>query len=120
MWNYRMVDATYLNGGDPSVQIAEVFYNDDGSPMGYSFMDLVQGEDAEDLQETVKMMSEAFNKPVMRYQDFFKTRERMVEVLALEIEQKWGAKCSDYEPDCCVCRAYNRLETMPFGGESDE
>jgi len=118
-WNYRMVDAMHLNGGEPCVQMAEVFYDDDGSPIGYSFMNFVGGDNAEDLQETVKMMGEAFNKPIMRYQDFFKTRKRMMEILALEIEDKWGPKCSDYEPDCCVCKAYARLSEIPFPANDD-
>jgi hypothetical protein len=34
-WNHRVVDMTAENGGEPLFAIREVFYNDDGVPIGH-------------------------------------------------------------------------------------
>ncbi len=68
-WNYRLIDLSHENGNEPWVQIHEVFYEDDGSLMGYTPATL-GSEDAQELATTLEWMSMALDKPVLKVTDF--------------------------------------------------
>ena len=68
-WNYRMVDLSHENAGDPWVQLHEVFYNDDDSLMGYTEA-TVSSETVDGLRETLAKMLLALDKPVLKVSDF--------------------------------------------------
>jgi hypothetical protein len=69
-WNFRMVDATEENGGEPFIQLAEVFYHADGSPMGYTWVNQFGAEDVEGMRQTLTWMTHALDKPVLQHGDF--------------------------------------------------
>ncbi len=68
-WNYRLIDLSHENGNEPWVQIHEVFYEDDGSLMGYTPA-TIGSEDAQELATTLEWMSMALDKPVLKVTDF--------------------------------------------------
>lgn len=68
-WNYRLIDLSHDNGGEPWVEICEVFYEDDGSLMGYTPASL-GCEEAKDLKEVMGWMMLAFDKPVLKHDEF--------------------------------------------------
>lgn len=68
-WNYRLIDLAHENGGEPWVQIHEVFYEDDGSLMGYTPATL-GSEDPTELRTTLEWMARALDKPVLKVTDF--------------------------------------------------
>jgi hypothetical protein len=68
-WNYRLIDLSHENGGEPWVELHEVFYEDDGSLMGYT--DATPGsEDVATLRQTLEWMLLALDKPVLSVNDF--------------------------------------------------
>ena len=75
-WNFRMIDATENNGGEPFIQLAEVYYHDNGKPMGYTWVDQFGAEDVEGLKQTLVWMNQALDKPVMKHGDFSFDLER--------------------------------------------
>ena len=72
-WNYRVVQS--LDGTEHF--IAEVYYNN-GETMGWvdDLSDYLRWENYDDLRNTVEMIREAFDKPVLRVTD----DQRLVEV----------------------------------------
>jgi len=68
-WNYRMIDLSHENGDEPWIEICEVFYNDDGSLMGYTPANL-GSETVADLKKVAKRMAMALSKPVLKDADF--------------------------------------------------
>lgn len=68
-WNYRLIDLSHENGGEPWVELHEVFYEDDGSLMGYTPVS-AGGEDAQDLRQSLRWMMDALDHPVLRVEDF--------------------------------------------------
>jgi hypothetical protein len=70
MWNYRLLDRSHRNGGDPWVEIIEVFYRDDGSLIGFT-EPFINAETREDVVLILKRISEDINgKPVLTLADF--------------------------------------------------
>lgn len=70
MWNYRMVDCSESeNGGEPWIMLCEVFYDDDGKPMGYS-APCVGSETVEGMKELLDMHAHALKHPVLKPEDF--------------------------------------------------
>ena len=65
MWNYRLVK---IKDG-VSIVLAEVFFNDDGTPYGYVDAKAM-GDSPEEVKESYGMMAEAFDKPVLYENDF--------------------------------------------------
>ena len=68
-WNYRMVNIKNGNGGDPWIQICEVYYNDDGSLMGYS-ESCIGSETVTGLNIMMERVNMAMSKPVIDEDDF--------------------------------------------------
>jgi len=68
-WNYRLIDLAHENGNEPWVEIHEVFYEDDGSLMGYAPATL-GSETPQDLKQTLEWMLLALDKPVLKVSDF--------------------------------------------------
>ena len=69
-WNFRLVEASNLNGGEPWVQLAEVYYDDDFNPMGYTWVDVVGAESVENMKQTLEWMALAIDKPVLKDEEF--------------------------------------------------
>ena len=75
MWNYRVIrfkgeqDDTYY-------EIKEVFYNRDGSLMGYADAS-VGGESFSDVIKVLDMMREDAHKSVINEEEFFKDKEQI-------------------------------------------
>ena len=68
-WNRRVVDMTAENGGEPLFAIREVFYNDDGVPIGHGEPS-VMSETMEGLAKLLDRMQEALAQPVLKPKDF--------------------------------------------------
>ena len=68
-WNHRVVDLTAENEGDELFAIREVFYNDDGAPVGYIEPSIVS-ETMEGLTKVLDRMKEALTQPVLKPEDF--------------------------------------------------
>jgi len=78
-WNHRMVDFTEQNEGEPWIEICEVFYDDDHTPMLYTAKGVnVAGEDKEELKQQLENMLSCLNKPVMFKADFDNGRLKMM------------------------------------------
>mgnify|MGYP003340372287 CR=1 FL=1 len=68
-WNYRLIDLSHENAGDPWLDVKEVYYDDDESLQGYADVSL-GSEDVDGLRETLTRMLEALDKPVLKIEDF--------------------------------------------------
>ena len=68
-WNYRLIDMSHNNAGEPWLELHEVFYEDDGSLMGYSPVS-TSSESVESLKQTLEWMMQATKEPVLRVTDF--------------------------------------------------
>lgn len=68
-WNYRLIDMSHNNAGEPWLELHEVFYEDDGSLMGYTPVS-TGGESVESLKQTLEWMMQATKEPVLRVTDF--------------------------------------------------
>jgi hypothetical protein len=71
MWNYRVVRFKGENDEDTYYEIKEVFYNRDGSLMGYCDAN-VSGESFGDVIKVLDMMKTAAHKAVLDEEEFFK------------------------------------------------
>jgi hypothetical protein len=68
-WNFRVLDVTDENGGDPYLTLVEVHYNDAGVPVGYC--DPCTGsEDLEGMKQLIEWYALALDKPVLKPSDF--------------------------------------------------
>jgi hypothetical protein len=68
-WNFRLLDLTDANLGDPYFELVEVHYNDKGEPVGYT--DPCTGsETIEGMKQLVAWYALALDKPVMQRADF--------------------------------------------------
>lgn len=65
-WNYRIVDRTLENAGDPLFQICEVYYNDKGEPTGFTDA-CVMAEDVDGIRGEPSRMLAALDKPVVTF-----------------------------------------------------
>ena len=70
MWNLRLVKTEVDIQGEivPMYQMAEVYYDSMGKPMGWCPAESVS-EDIEDLKTYTEWMLEAFGKPVVIFND---------------------------------------------------
>jgi hypothetical protein len=68
-WNHRVVDMTAENDSDPLFEVREVFYNDDGVPIGH-VEPSVMSETMEGLTKLLDRMQEALAQPVLKPEDF--------------------------------------------------
>ena len=73
-WNYRVIDIAEREGYDsPCFIVAEVFYNEDGTPWGYSNTG-IDGENIEEIKQTLKAMKRALKEEVLQA-SFFENLE---------------------------------------------
>jgi hypothetical protein len=70
-WNYRVVRFKGENEEDTYYELKEVFYNRDGSLMGYADA-TVSGESFDDIIKVLAMMKEDAHKSVIDEAEFFK------------------------------------------------
>ena len=71
MWNYRVIRFKGEQDEDTYYEIKEVFYNRDGSLMGYCDAS-VGGESFDDIIKVLDMMRENAHKSVINEEEFFK------------------------------------------------
>lgn len=71
MWNYRVVRFKGENEEETYYELKEVFYNRDGTLMGYSDA-TVSGESFDDIIKVLGMMKEDAHKSVIDESEFFK------------------------------------------------
>lgn len=62
-WNFRLVDMTAVNDGEPWIEVKEVFYKGD-KPAGYTSA-TVGGESVEIVKKDLLRMLVACNNPVL-------------------------------------------------------
>lgn len=74
MWNYRVVRFKGENEEETYYELKEVFYNRDGSLMGYSDA-TVSGESFADIIKVLDMMKEDAHKSVIDESEFFKGKK---------------------------------------------
>ena len=67
-WNYRVMEFDDINERK-YYEIKEVYYNRDGSPMGYCNAS-VSGESFSDIINTLNMMKTDAHKSVLKLSDF--------------------------------------------------
>lgn len=113
-WNYRLIDAAYLNAGDPWLKLAEVWYDEENEPYGYSWVDEIADETLEGFKKTLCMYSSAIDKPVLHIHEFYPNRDSMMRSLIQDNKLRWGNRCSEYEAGCPVCESYARLDEIPY------
>ena len=68
-WNHRVVVMTEENDGDPLFEVREVFYNQDGVPVGHGEPS-VMSETMEGLAKLLDRLQEALAQPVLKPEDF--------------------------------------------------
>lgn len=72
-WNHRVVDLTTQNDGEELYAIQEVFYDDDGTLMGYCEPSMVS-ETMTGLVEILERMADALEQPVLKHEDFVRNK----------------------------------------------
>lgn len=78
-WNHRLIKYT-LPDGEVLYSIREVFYEEDGSLMGYvEDPDGVQGNSLREVSKYLTWMRKAFKSPVLSPVDFGLTEEQALE-----------------------------------------
>ena len=70
-WNYRVVRFKDEENEETYYELKEVFYNRDGSLMGYADA-TVSGESFADIMRVVGMMKRDALRPVINEEEFFK------------------------------------------------
>jgi hypothetical protein len=70
-WDFRLLDVTDDNGGDPYLELCEVYYNDKDAPIGYS-TPCTGSETIEGMLDLLRMHSLALAKPILKKSDFLK------------------------------------------------
>ncbi len=77
MWNYRVVKKSIVDDFDDEIYaVHEVFYDDDGNPVGCTEKSVRIGEySLKSLSETIDLMKQALDKPVLDYKDFERLEE---------------------------------------------
>lgn len=68
-WNFRLLDVTDENGGEPYLTLVEVHYNDEGVPVGYC-EPCVGSETIEGITELLQWHSLALTKPILNKSAF--------------------------------------------------
>jgi hypothetical protein len=73
-WNYRVVNCEDETEGDPWVEISEVYYDQLGKPLGYCRA-TVGGENVGEIQTILTLMTQALDKPVVKFKPSTKKEE---------------------------------------------
>jgi hypothetical protein len=72
-WDRRVVDMTEENDGEPLFALREVFYNQDGMPIGHGEPS-VMSETMDGLAKLLDRMREALAQPALKPQDFIENK----------------------------------------------
>ena len=68
-WNHRVVRHRHPSG-DESLEIHEVYYDDDGKPDGVTEEGVsVAGETVEELNKVLALMQQAISKPILDWEE---------------------------------------------------
>lgn len=68
-WNFRLIDLSDENGGDPWLELVEVHYDSKRIPAGYS-TPCMGSETVEGMRQVMDWHRFALNKPVLKKADF--------------------------------------------------
>ena len=68
-WNFRLIDLSDENGGDPWLELVEVHYNEKRVPVGYS-SPCIGSETVNGMRLVMDWHRLALGKPVMQKADF--------------------------------------------------
>jgi hypothetical protein len=68
-WNFRLVDLSDENGDEPYIELREVFYDDEGVPIGHG-SPAIGSESVESMREVMRWHTLALDKPVMQKSEF--------------------------------------------------
>lgn len=68
-WNHRILNLVDQFGSE-QLELAEVFYDTDGTPYAYGLATIV-GETIDDIKEQVEMFNSAVSKAVLNYPEDF-------------------------------------------------
>jgi hypothetical protein len=68
-WNFRLLDLTDENLGEPYIVLVEAHYNDKGVPVGYG-NPCTGSETVEGMKQLVAWYALALDKPVMQKSEF--------------------------------------------------
>jgi hypothetical protein len=72
-WNIRVVK--YLEEGEPVLALAEVFYNTQGKPCGFTSASAIE-ESIDDLHQYVDWMKEALALPIIEFETQFEDMDK--------------------------------------------
>ena len=72
-WNIRVVK--YLEEGEPVLALAEVFYNTQGKPCGFTSASAIE-ESIDDLHQYVVWMKEALAYPIIEFETQFEDMDK--------------------------------------------
>ena len=75
-WDRRVVDMTEENDGEPLFALREVFYNQDGVPIGHGEPS-VMSETMDGLAKLLDHMREALAQPALKPQDFIENKREV-------------------------------------------
>ena len=75
-WDRRVVDMTEENDGEPLFALREVFYNQDGMPIGHGEPS-VMSETMDGLAKLLDHMREALAQPALKPQDFIENKREV-------------------------------------------
>ena len=73
MWNIRVVK--YLEEGESVLALAEVFYNTQGKPCGFTSASAIE-ESIDDLHQYVDWMKEALAYPIIEFETQFEDMDK--------------------------------------------
>jgi hypothetical protein len=73
-WNFRLLDLTDENNGEPYLELVEVYYTDAGEPVGYC-KPCTGSETIEGLKQLVAWFALALDKPVIQKSEFVERRK---------------------------------------------
>lgn len=83
-WNYRLINRTHRNGGEPWVEIVEVYYDENGKLEGFS-NPFINGETKEEVLFNLKrIIADIEDNPVLELAEFGRKPEDDVEYLNSE------------------------------------
>jgi hypothetical protein len=69
MWGYRIVNVDSEFDDETSLEIREVYYDQEGNPYGHCGAE-VFGNDIGELDTVITKMRSAFDKPILTKDDF--------------------------------------------------
>ena len=72
-WNHRVVDLTSENGGEPWLEIQEVYYNAEGKPCGYC-EPTIGGESIDEIQIQIQRFTECLAHPILNAETDFNNK----------------------------------------------